>query len=207
MLIETLCPVALLGAEPMEPSGLSLDVLKGLEVARNPSARVDLLVNDDFITEFRVDSGSTVSYVSLRELEEEGLQELIVPLEHQLAVGVIRLEVKSPDGVLISDDFWFHVLPKVEVNMLGMDFLSSTRGVLVLDRERPLLWLNQRPRNTDDKFRIYADVEVNGSPVNAFVDTGFSKLFACSLEQAEALELQVERMETPRVVLTPNGLV
>lgn len=191
----------------MEPSGLSLDVLKGLEVARNPSARVDLLVNDDFITEFRVDSGSTVSYVSLRELEEEGLQDLIVPLEHQLAVGVIRLDVKSPDGVLISDDFWFHVLPKAEVNMLGMDFLSSTRGVLVLDRERPLLWLNQRPRNIDDKFRIYADVEVNGSPVNAFVDTGFSKLFACSLEQAEALELQVERMETPRVVLTPNGLV
>lgn len=191
----------------MEPSGLSLDVLKGLEVARNPSARVDLLVNDDFITEFRVDSGSTVSYVSLRELEEEGLQDLIVPLEHKLAVGVIRLDVKSPDGVLISDDFWFHVLPKVEVNMLGMDFLSSTRGVLVLDRERPLLWLNQRPRNIDDKFRIYADVEVNGSPVNAFVDTGFSKLFACSLEQAEALELQVERMETPRVVLTPNGLV
>lgn len=191
----------------MEPSGLSLDVLKGLEVARNPSARVDLLVNDDFITEFRVDSGSTVSYVSLRELEEEGLQELIVPLEHQLAVGVIRLDVKSPDGVLISDDFWFHVLPKAEVNMLGMDFLSSTRGVLVLDRERPLLWLNQRPRNIDDKFRIYADVEVNGSPVNAFVDTGYSKLFACSLEQAEALELQVERMETPRVVLTPNGLV
>lgn len=191
----------------MEPSGLSLDVLKGLEVARNPSARVDLLVNEDFITEFRVDSGSTVSYVSLRELEEEGLQDLIVPLEHQLAVGVIRLDVKSPDGVLISDDFWFHVLPKAEVNMLGMDFLSSTRGVLVLDRERPLLWLNQRPRNIDDKFRIYADVEVNGSPVNAFVDTGFSKLFACSLEQAEALELQVERMETPRVVLTPNGLV
>lgn len=135
------------------------------------------------------------------------MEHLVIPHWSNPSVGMIKLQVHSPDLRLISNELWFLVLPNCRENLLGMDFLTSSRSVLELNPERPYLWLNEEPKNISEIYKIYEEVEVNGTKVKALVDTGCTEVICCPPGRASELQLQVEKLKEPYAVNTLNGML
>jgi len=89
--------------------------------------------------------------------------------------------------------------------MIGMDFLTSACSVLDLDPEKPVLYLHRLATNTDMR-EMYAEVTVNGLETEAALDTGYCGFFSTTSEEAEELQLCLEKLAEPKKYDTQEGV-
>lgn len=99
-----------------------------------------LMVNETFVAKFLIDTGAYFSHISIGALRDNGLEHFMEPARTPF-IGKIGLKLHSLDSSPVSEEFMFHVTRDCDSNMLGLDFLVSSRSVLVLDPEHPRLWV------------------------------------------------------------------
>lgn len=112
---------------------------------------------------------------------------------------------RAPDcTVEVAKDFCFYILD-CSHNLLGLDFLTATRSVLVLDQQEPELRLQQTPKPVKDFYEMNAEMSIDGGAMECTLDTGFAGFMSVPEEIAMVLGLDLQRLETPLVYSTQTG--
>lgn len=108
----------------------------------------------------------------------------------------------SRKGYVLAEAFRF--LVQDCPNLLGLDFLVSGRCVLDLDPLSPRLLVPWQARAGAAPDGLLCVVALDGGPVEACIDTGFSNLLATPRADAQTLGLRLE--ENPVKYVTQAGL-